>query len=86
MHSAVELILCRMKSNPDDFKGNSRWMQAVNDYKKHFTEEENKAVMDAIRELRMTQLQEKLFELLGEYVNTPAELPPLVTEAPDIVA
>ena len=53
-----------MKSNPDDFRGNSRWMQAVNDYKKHFTEEEGLAVKEALRELRMTQLQQKLFDIM----------------------
>jgi hypothetical protein len=66
MHPAVELILNRMETNPDDFKGNSRWLQLINEYKKYFTEDETTWVMTSLSKLRMTHLQEKLFELLTD--------------------
>lgn len=70
MHPAVELALARMKTHPDDFIGDGKWNQAINDYKKWFTEEETKAINEGLRAMRMEKLQERLFKLMT-YVPEP---------------
>lgn len=70
MHPAVELALARMKTHPEDFIGNGRWNQAINDYKKWFSDEELKAITAGLREMRMEKFQQRLFELMT-YVPEP---------------
>ena len=65
MHPAVELLISRMKTNPEDFKGNSKWYQAYNDYKKHFSKEDIIAAEQAYKEMRMVQFQGRLFDLMA---------------------
>lgn len=70
MHPAVELALARMKTHPEDFIGEGKWNQAINDYKKWFTDEETKAINTGLRDMRMQKLQERLFKLMT-YVPEP---------------
>lgn len=66
MHPAVETILSRMKSHPDEFVNSGKWTQAIGDYKKWFTKEELDAVNEGLRELRMGQFQERIFKILTD--------------------
>jgi uncharacterized protein YlxW (UPF0749 family) len=71
MHQAIELLLKRMESNPEEFAetpnklGVGKWMRLVDRYRGYFTEEEGKAFQDKLRELRMNELQKEIMaELL----------------------
>ena len=66
MHPAVETILSRMKSHPDEFVNSGKWTQAIGDYKKWFTKEELDAVNEGLRGLRMGQFQERIFKILTD--------------------
>lgn len=66
MHPAVETILSRMKSNPEEFNSSGKWMYLLDDYRTHFTKEEDQAIKNGIRELRMGQLQERIFKILTD--------------------
>ena len=67
MHPAVETILSRMKSHPGEFSNHSsKWITLLEDYRTHFTEEEDQAIEDGLRELRMTELQERVFKTLTD--------------------
>lgn len=74
MHPAVELLINRMKTNPEDFRGNSKWLQAFNDYKKHFTKEDLISAEHAYKEMRMVQFQGRLFDLLTQEEQKQEEL------------
>ena len=71
MHQAIELLLKRMESNPEEFADSpgklsvGKWMRLVDRYRGYFTEEEGKAFQDKLRELRMNELQKEIMaELL----------------------
>jgi hypothetical protein len=71
MHQAIELLLKRMESNPEEFAdhpakiGVGKWMRLIDRYRGYFTEEEGKAFQDKLRELRMNELQKEIMaELL----------------------
>ena len=66
MHPAVKTILSRMKSHPDEFSNSGKWNQVIGDYKKWFTKEEQDAVNEGLRELRMGQFQERVFKILTD--------------------
>lgn len=54
VHPAIELLLARMKSNPDEFypKGH-RWHKLIGEYSGHFTEAEHVAINEGLREIAM---------------------------------
>jgi len=71
MHQAIELLLKRMESNPEEFAespgklSGGKWMRLVDRYKGYFTEEEKNLFNDKLRELRMDEFQKELMaELL----------------------
>ncbi len=71
MHQAIELLLKRMESNPEEFAespgklSGGKWMRLVDRYKGYFTEEEKNLFHEKIRELRMDEFQKELMaELL----------------------
>ena len=48
MHQAVELVLKRMESNPDEFTGDSRdrWMRMIKRYEAFFSDDERKEISE----------------------------------------
>lgn len=69
MHPAVELLVKRMESNPDEFaKGNPRarvWEKLITDYDPYMTEGEKKTVRHAYSEIQMNQMHKQIMaELL----------------------
>jgi hypothetical protein len=71
MHQAIELLLKRMESNPEEFAespgklSGGKWMRLVDQYKGYFTEEEKNLFHEKLRELRMDGFQKELMaELL----------------------
>jgi hypothetical protein len=67
MHQAVELILKRMESNPDEFTGDSkdRWMRMLKRYEAFFNDEERKAITEKQNAIMMGEFhKEVMAELL----------------------
>ena len=64
MHYAVELLLARMESHPEDFsqERSGKWLQTINAYKKFFTEEEGIAVRDGLRKINMESMTEDIMK------------------------
>lgn len=65
MHQAVELILKRMESNPDEFTGDSkdRWMRMIKRYEAFFNDEERKAISEKQNAIMMKEFHN---EVMGE--------------------
>ncbi len=65
MHQAVELILKRMESNPDEFTGDSkdRWMRMIKRYEAFFSDEERKAISEKQNAIMMKEFHN---EVMGE--------------------
>jgi hypothetical protein len=67
MHQAVELILKRMDSNPDEFTGDSkdRWMRMLKRYEAFFSQEERDAILEKQNAIMMGEFhKEVMAELL----------------------
>jgi hypothetical protein len=67
MHQAVELILKRMDSNPDEFTGDSkdRWMRMLKRYEAFFNQEERDAILEKQNGIMMGEFhKEVMAELL----------------------
>jgi hypothetical protein len=67
MHQAVELILKRMESNPDEFTGDSkdRWMRMLKRYEAFFNQEERDAILEKQNGIMMGEFhKEVMAELL----------------------
>ena len=67
MHQAVELILKRMESNPDEFTGDGkdRWMRTIKRYEAFFNDEERKAISEKQNGIMMGEFhKEVMAELL----------------------
>lgn len=65
MHQAVELILKRMESNPEEFTGDSkdRWMRILKRYEPFFSDEERKAILVKQNAIMMKEFHD---EVMGE--------------------
>lgn len=67
VHPAIELLLARMESNPEEFVGGHRWDEIISNYRKNFTEKEKELFFIKERELNMEYLhQEIMREILSE--------------------
>jgi hypothetical protein len=67
MHKAVELVLKRMESNPDEFVtrgAGDRWSSILARYKDFFTEEEAKELTAKHREIMMRVMHEEVMDSL----------------------
>ena len=90
MHQAIELLLKRMESNPEEFTGDSkdRWMRHLKRYEDFMSDEEREAIQTKQREIMMDVMHkdimaELLFgderrreaeEYANELVNVPKRL------------
>lgn len=78
MNKGVEILLERMKSNPDEFVpeiqyGTSKWAGIINAYSQYLTEEENKAINEAYVETTKKVMQERFTAKVMEELLTPKE-------------
>lgn len=69
MHAAVELLLSRMESNPEEFAKGSvrrrRWDKIISDFDTYLTDEERQALRDKYSEIQMNQMHKDVMaELL----------------------
>lgn len=65
MHSATELILARMESNPEEFvMGTSRWSNILNKLSEFAQKDEWKVVLARWNEIRMDQLHRHIMQEL----------------------
>ena len=68
MHHAVELILKRMESHPEDFVQGAKgtWLHQIDKNKKYFNQEETDKVKDKLREINLDQMTQNLMESMVE--------------------
>lgn len=74
MHSATELILARMESNPEEFvMGVSRWSNILNKLSEFAPKEEWKEVLAKWNEIRMDQLHRHVMQELCAPTEQPEQ-------------
>ena len=68
MHHAVEILLARMESHPEDFEPNAKghWQHWHNTYKKFFNEEERELVSAKLREINLNRMSQDMMEGMVE--------------------
>ena len=68
MHPAIELLLARMDSNPEEFDGAtttfSRWASILNQLLEHASKEENIALTNKIRMIRLDAIHKSIMKEL----------------------
>jgi hypothetical protein len=67
MHSGVKILLERIKTNPEEFSGGAKyhkWSAIIDWYKDFFTDEESKALQNALREVMMSQFDKEVLKTL----------------------
>jgi hypothetical protein len=63
-NAGVALLLERMKTNPEEFLTQEKWGLLINRYEKHLSEEDAKALTNAIDELMQQRFTELVLEEL----------------------
>lgn len=70
MHPAVELLVKRMESNPEEFydrsRRNLRWERIMSDYESYFSEEERTAVKSKYAQLQLERMHK---DIMSELLN-----------------
>ena len=70
MNTGLEIIINRMKTNPEEFGYNSKWTIAIERYKPYFSEEEMKRFADARSQMYMDEFSEVILKTLtGEELD-----------------
>jgi hypothetical protein len=72
VHEVVELLVKRVESNPEEFSTRfSRWQNAIADIAEYGTDEDRKALDDALYELRMREVHGRVLKQLlnGDALN-----------------
>lgn len=64
MHHAVEILLARMESHPEEFVQGSRgqWLHQIDRNKKFFNEEERDAVTAKLRQINLDNMSGELMQ------------------------
>ena len=66
LHPAIQLLLKRMDSNPEEFMGGLRWRKIMDAYENSFSEAEKKALTEKSNKIRMDKMYEKI---MGELLD-----------------
>ena len=67
VHPAVQLLLARMDSHPEEFKSGGKWNHLYEPFKSHWNATEKKLVKAKVREIQMGVLHEGVMNtLFGE--------------------
>lgn len=71
IHPAIQLILQRIDSNPEEFESGSsltriisRWGGMLDEYREYFTPEEDAALQEKIKGIRMTEFHHRVMQEL----------------------
>jgi len=65
MHPAIELILARMESNPEEFMSTrDRWGDIITELNKYTTEEERRLVFEKMRSIRLDAVHKQIMQEL----------------------
>ena len=64
IHHAVELLLARMESHPQEFEDDRRWARFYQHTKTHWNSTEKKLFSDKMREIRMEAIHTELLKEL----------------------
>jgi hypothetical protein len=64
MTGAIEILIERMKTHPEEFYRSSRWCNLVNDFDRFLTPEDKKAFENGVAECRRTELTEIVLDRL----------------------
>ena len=84
MLSGLEIVLERIKEYPEEW---NKWANLVEDYKKHFTQEEAQAWQSAITQMSRERFNEKVLKRLsGEDIDVEKQVTGFQNEVSRIVA
>jgi hypothetical protein len=64
MNKGVEILLARMETHPEEFEQDSKWVGMFNEYKKYMEPEEQTAVLEKLRQLKMDKFEELIVKRL----------------------
>jgi hypothetical protein len=64
MNKGVEILLARMETHPEEFEQDSKWVGMFNEYKKYMEPEEQTAVLDKLKQLKMDKFEELIVKRL----------------------
>ena len=67
MNKGVEILLARMDTNPEEFENNGRWVDLFNQYKKFMSIEEQDAILEKLKALKMEQFEQKVVKQLLQF-------------------
>ena len=72
MHKAIELLLARMDSNPDEFDmGSGRWLGGINELADHASEEEKALLYAKLYSVRLDAVYARIVRKLAGPTETP---------------
>lgn len=64
MHPALELMLARMESNPEEFVDNGRWTDIMRELTNFVGEEERKLLFEKQKAIRLDLIHKKIMQEL----------------------
>lgn len=64
IHPAVELLLARMDSHPEEFEGDGKWGNRYQPFKSYWTTTEKRLVHAKLREIRMNVMHKQVMKEL----------------------
>jgi hypothetical protein len=64
MNKGVEILLARMETHPEEFEQDSKWVGMFNEYKEYMEPEEQTAVLEKLRQLKMDKFEELIVKRL----------------------
>jgi hypothetical protein len=64
MHPAIELMLARMESNPEEFVDNGRWTDIMRELTTFVGEEERKLLFEKQRAIRLDLIHKEIMQEL----------------------
>jgi hypothetical protein len=69
VHPAVQLLLSRMDSHPEEFKDDRRWAQYYQPFKVYWSGDEKRLFTAKLRSIRMGLMHEQLMDNLLKGAN-----------------
>jgi hypothetical protein len=64
MNKGVEILLARMDTHPEEFEKDDKWGNLYEEYKKFMEPEEQKAMVDKLKQLKMNKFEELIVRRL----------------------
>jgi len=70
LHPAVQLLIARMESHPEEFVGGNRWKSLISTYEKFFSPEEARVFQEHIRKAHLDWLHTEIMRRLTSGAGT----------------